>query len=272
MISATVNDISHLMCRERENGMPGGFERGFAYQFQGNARNWEGWTPPWMHQERQRGQFGPHMWWMRMRRGGFGPGGPFGPRGPFGSGPEEPFGPGEGRRFFGRGDVKYALLELVQERPMHGYEMMKALEEKSGGFYVPSAGSIYPTLQMLEDRGLVTVAESEGKKVYTITDEGRAILTERQKINEEFAGPPWMRHRKGFGRREFSPELQALRSEALEVVRLLTIAGRMSFQNPERLARLRSIIERTRKELADMIFAAGSQEEQASATGSTNQT
>jgi len=154
---------------------------------------------------------------------------------------------------------------------MHGYEMMKALEEKSGGFYSPSAGSIYPTLQMLEDRAFVTAKEVEGKKVYTITDEGRAILTERQKINEEFAGPPWMRHRKGFGRREFSPELQALRSEALEVVRLLTIAGRMSFQNPEQLARLRSIIERTRKELADMIFAAGSQEEQASATGSTNQ-
>src|SRR5256886_4860405 len=249
------------------------FGKRFAYEYQGAGDG--GWTPPWLHRGRER--FGPHF---HQERHGHGPIGPrprffemHRGRGPFPFGPGGPFGPGsEGPRFFGRGDVKFALLELLQERPMHGYEMMKALEEKSGGFYSPSAGSIYPTLQMLEDRAFVTAKEVEGKKVYTITDEGRAILTERQKINEEFAGPPWMRHRKGFGRREFSPELQALRSEALEVVRLLTIAGRMSFQNPEQLARLRSIIERTRKELADMIFAAGSQEEQASATGSTDQT
>ena len=81
---------------------------------------------------------------------------------------------------------------------MHGYEMMKALEEKSGGFYTPSAGSIYPTLQMLEDRGFVTVKEVEGKKVYSITDTGRGLLAERHKNDEEFAGPPWMRQR-GFG-------------------------------------------------------------------------
>ncbi len=233
--------------------MPGGFERGFAYQFQGNAGNWEGWTPPWMHQERQRGQFGPHMWWMRMRRGGFGPGGPFGPRGPFGSGPEEPFGPGEGRRFFGRGDVKYALLELVQERPMHGYEMMKALEEKSGGFYVPSAGSIYPTLQMLEDRGLVTVAESEGKKVYSITNEGRAFLSERQREDEGFQRQPWGHHG-GPHRRWNMPEVKALRGEAAEVARLFGIAGRMSFEDPAKVKRMREIIERARKDLSDMIY------------------
>ncbi|HYT41665.1 MAG TPA: PadR family transcriptional regulator, partial [Methylomirabilota bacterium] len=92
-------------------------------------------------------------------RGPFGPGGPLGPEGPFRGGP----------RFFERGDVKYALLNLLQERPMHGYEMMKALEERSGGFYVASAGSIYPTLQMLEDRGLITSNQAEGKKVYSIT-------------------------------------------------------------------------------------------------------
>ena len=92
------------------------------------------------------------------------------------------------------------------------------------------------------------------------SDAGRALLSERQKNEEEFAGPPWMRHR-GFGRQQrFSPELQALKSEAMEVMRLLTIAGRMSFQNPEQLSRLRAIIERTRKDLADMIYTAGSQE------------
>lgn len=135
---------------------------------------------------------------------------------------------------------------------MHGYEMMKALEEKSGGFYTPSPGSIYPTLQMLEDRAFVTVQEVEGKKVYHITDAGRALLAERQQSEEQFSGPPWMRgHHGGPGHR---PELQALRSETAEVVRLFSIAGRMAFSNPEQLTRLRAIIARTRQELADLIY------------------
>src|SRR6266567_4290093 len=231
--------------------------RRFAYQFQGPEA--QGWTPPWLRDD----EHGPRFPGMRRERG------------PFGHGP---FGPGEGPRFFGRGDVKFALLELLQERPMHGYEMMKALEEKSGGFYSPSAGSIYPTLQMLEDRGFVTSNNVEGKKIYTITDSGRTLLAERQKNDEEFTGPPWMRHRGGRhgfsrgGKHDFSPELQALSSEAMEVVRLLTIAGRMSFQDPEKMAQLRSVIERTSKDLADLIYSAGSQQEQSSATGSTTQT
>jgi DNA-binding PadR family transcriptional regulator len=141
---------------------------------------------------------------------------------------------------------------------MHGYEMMRALEEKSGGFYAPSPGSIYPTLQMLEDRGLVTVKEIEGKKVYSITDAGRAFLAEQQKEEGAFVGPPWMRWRERGGHRPF-PEMQALRSEAAEVMRLFTIAGRMSLQDPQQLTRLRSIIEHTRKELTDMIYGAGAQ-------------
>ena len=102
------------------------------------------WSPPWSDEEGP----GPHFFAMQRGRG------PFRRGGPFGFGPGGPFGPGgEGGRFFGRGDMKFALLELLQERPMHGYEMMKALAEKSGGFYTPSPGSIYPTLQMLEEGG-----------------------------------------------------------------------------------------------------------------------
>src|SRR6266480_7154664 len=206
---------------------------------------WGGnWTPPWSQEEWR----GPHFFGMRRGRGPFGRGGPFGHGGPFG---------GEGGRFFGRGDMKFALLELLQERPMHGYEMMKALEEKTGGFYTPSPGSIYPTLQMLEDGGMVTSAEVEGKKVYSITDSGRALLAERQSDEEDFVGPPWMRGR-GPGGHGLRLEMRALRTEAAEVGRLFAIAGRMSFQNPEQLARLRSIIERTRKELSDLIYGTGS--------------
>jgi DNA-binding PadR family transcriptional regulator len=234
-------------CERSNNNM---FGRRFAYQFQ--HRGPGEWTPPWLQQEER----GPRF--FEMHRGGGH--GLFGPRGFFGHG-----GPrGEGQRFFGRGDMKFALLELLQERPMHGYEMMKALEEKSGGFYSPSPGSIYPTLQMLEDRGFVTATEVEGKKVYRISDTGRALLAERQKNEEEAFGPPWMRHR-AHGRPR--PEMQALRSEVVEVTRLLAIAGRMSFQNPEQLTRLRGIIERTRKDLSEMIY--GSQGSQAAgSTGS----
>jgi DNA-binding PadR family transcriptional regulator len=166
--------------------------------------------------------------------------------------------------------MKFALLELLRERPMYGYEMIKALEEKAGGFYSPSPGSIYPTLQMLEERGFVSAQETEGKKVYSITDTGRALLNEHKGPAEEFAGPPWMRHR-GRHQQRFTPEMQALKSEAMEVTRLLMIAGRMSFQDQEQLAKLRAIIERTRKDLADMIYASGSQEGQ-SPTPSATQT
>jgi DNA-binding PadR family transcriptional regulator len=214
----------------------------FAYQGQGG--NWEGRDPHWQEHEWRRQ--GPRTFGKRLWREFFGAGKfPFEPEGPFG---------GEGHRFFGRGDVKFALLELLQERPMHGYEMMKALEERSGGFYVPSAGTIYPTLQMLEDRGLVISQEVNGKRVYSITDAGRAALADRQKEEEaEFAGTFWGR----FGpqvRRWNSPELQALRAEAMEVARLFTIAGRKAFENPQELTRLRAIIERTRQELSAMIY------------------
>ncbi len=161
--------------------------------------------------------------------------------------------------------MKFVLLELLQERPMHGYEMIKALEEKTGGFYTPSPGSIYPTLQMLEDGGMVTSADVEGKKVYTITDAGRASLAERRSNQEGFAGPPWMRWR-GHGGHGPKPEMQALRSEVAETARLLAIAGRMALQDPEKLARLRSVIERTRSELNSLIYDDGTQQKQQTQT------
>jgi DNA-binding PadR family transcriptional regulator len=163
--------------------------------------------------------------------------------------------------------MKFAVLELLRERPMHGYEVMKALEEKSGGFYTPSAGSIYPTLQMLEDRGFVTVQESEGKKTYAITDAGRAFLAEQQKETEGFANAPWER---GFGgRRGFfnDPMIQALGSEAAEVARLFAIVARSSFDKPEQLARLRTLLERTRQELTDLIYGTNAPAEPKTDTG-----
>src|SRR5688572_28472820 len=71
-----------------------------------------------------------------------------------------------------RGDVRFAVLSLLGEKPMHGYEMIQQLEEKTGGRWRPSAGSIYPTLQLLADEGLVRAEEVEGKKIFSLTDQG----------------------------------------------------------------------------------------------------
>jgi DNA-binding PadR family transcriptional regulator len=78
-----------------------------------------------------------------------------------------------------RGDIKFILLELLSEHPQHGYELMKELEARRGGFHRPSPGSVYPTLQMLEENGYLTREEVEGKRVYTITESGRQFLSDR---------------------------------------------------------------------------------------------
>jgi DNA-binding PadR family transcriptional regulator len=78
----------------------------------------------------------------------------------------------------GRGDFKYLLLDALKDRPMHGYEIMKVMNDKYGGFYTPSPGLVYPTLQMLEDLGHVTSKTENGKKIYSTTEEGVKFLTE----------------------------------------------------------------------------------------------
>ncbi|HEY5302118.1 MAG TPA: PadR family transcriptional regulator [Acetobacteraceae bacterium] len=80
-------------------------------------------------------------------------------------------------RFFAHGDLRLVILHLIAEKPRHGYEIIKAIEERVGGTYSPSPGVIYPTLTLLEELGYVTVSAGEGgKKLHEITDEGRAFL------------------------------------------------------------------------------------------------
>ena len=80
---------------------------------------------------------------------------------------------------FEQGDLKYVILRLLDEKPRHGYEVIKELEDRFGGAYSPSPGTVYPTLTMLEDLGYAQVNTDEGgRKVYSITDAGRAYLAE----------------------------------------------------------------------------------------------
>src|SRR3954454_20389420 len=99
-----------------------------------------------------------------------------------------------------RGMVRGAILHLLQERPMHGYELITELEQPTGGRWKPSPGSIYPTLSALEDEGLVTGTEEDGKKRSELTDAGRAWLADRggDRAERGYGGPPWGRQG-GFG-------------------------------------------------------------------------
>jgi DNA-binding PadR family transcriptional regulator len=91
---------------------------------------------------------------------------PFGFRGMFGL-------DGWGRGQIRRGEIRPLILAALAAKPMHGYEVIQALEAQSGGRWRPSAGSVYPTLQQLADEGLVTSDEVDGRRTYTLTDQGR---------------------------------------------------------------------------------------------------
>src|SRR5436190_732967 len=89
------------------------------------------------------------------------------------------------QRLFERGDLKYVVLELLVEKPRHGYEIIRELGDRFGGFYAPSPGAVYPTLEMLLDMDYVTATEQDGKKIYAITDAGRAFVRERKPVIDE---------------------------------------------------------------------------------------
>lgn len=157
-----------------------------------------------------------------------------------------PLGPGHAHRFFEKGALKFVILDLLKDRPAHGYELIRAMEERSQGFYTPSAGSIYPTLQLLEDMGLVTAAESNGKKVYTLTDAGRAYLKEHGDIVTRL---------KAFARHRGPVAGRADWRETFEELRGLGLLFRRRFQelDSEQVARIRQVVSRAVREIEDII-------------------
>ncbi len=118
------------------------------------------------------GRHGGHRHRHGPRGGGFG-GGPFGGFGPGGGGPR-----GRGRKAR-RGDIRTAALLLLNEEPRNGYQIMQEVEERSDGVWRPSPGSVYPALQQLEDEGLIRSDESDGRKLFKLTDAGREYVEQR---------------------------------------------------------------------------------------------
>ena len=190
------------------------------------------------------------------RRGGFegimagifGAGGPGGPgRGGWG-------GPRGGGRMFGQGDLKYVILRMLEEKPRHGYEIIKELEEKFGGAYSPSPGTVYPTLTMLEDLGHARATPEEGgRKIYEITDEGRAYLQQNKSTVDDIFDRV-SQFSAGF----FGGPMAEVHGAFKEVARA-TYAGAMrATQDTERLKRVREILDRAAREIDALSQTPGS--------------
>jgi DNA-binding PadR family transcriptional regulator len=149
-------------------------------------------------------------------------------------------------RPFGRGDLKYVMLDLLKDKPSHGYEIIRALEERSHGFYSPSAGSVYPTLQLLEDMGYVGSTEQDGKKIYAISDEGRRFLTERKenisKIKE---------HMKDFWTPENREEIHDIVGEFRTLG--MSLRRNVSKLDHQKLGRIKEVVSRARKDIEAII-------------------
>jgi DNA-binding PadR family transcriptional regulator len=161
---------------------------------------------------------------------------------PFGGDPFDEDSGGRGRRR--RGDIKYVLLELLAEQPRHGYELMKELERRHGGFHRPSPGSVYPTLQMLEDEGHLTSELVDGKRIYTITESGRGLLEARQQRHvDERLGSPWG----GFRGESGGPELDTLRRSGMALSESLMQVARHG--TPEQIRAATALLDTTRREI-----------------------
>jgi DNA-binding PadR family transcriptional regulator len=173
-------------------------------------------------------------------------GGPWG--GGFWGGPSG--GPGGGRRrgfggrMFEQGDLKYVILQLLSEKPRHGYEIIKALEERVGGAYSPSPGAVYPTLTMLEDMGYARASTGEGgKKVYEITPEGRAYLDENKgAVDEVFDRIA------SFATSFFGPQMVEIH-QAMKNLARATYSTATRLHDPAQMNRIRQILERAAAEI-----------------------
>jgi DNA-binding PadR family transcriptional regulator len=142
-----------------------------------------------------------------------------------------------------RGDVRSAVLALLLEKPMHGYQIISEIEQRSGGSWKPSAGSVYPTLQLLADEGLISAEESNGRKTYSLTDAGRV---EAEASAEKAA--PW--ESTGGGFRDHGP-MGALPKAGIELAQAAAQVGRTG--TPEQVKEAVSVLEEARRRLYSIL-------------------
>ncbi|MET4684075.1 PadR family transcriptional regulator [Brevundimonas faecalis] len=149
---------------------------------------------------------------------------------------------GGGGRMFEHGALRWVLLSMIADKPSHGYELIKEIESRMGGTYVPSPGVIYPSLTLLEDMGALSVVAEAGKKRYAITDEGRRLLIE----NAEALAHAEMK-------------MKALRGRADRPARVAQAIEAFRTATHERLTQDPPLSEAQVEALADLIEAAAEQ-------------
>lgn len=148
-------------------------------------------------------------------------------------------------RFFKKGNLQYVILQMLQEEPRHGYQIIKDLEGRFNGFYAPSPGSVYPILQMLEDRDFVSIHKEGNKKVYSITDEGTQFLEENPE-NEDFK-----KRMEQFKNADFEG-MKAAREQLHEVFKLFMEASQQAMNDNEKKEKFDAIIKETKEKLEQL--------------------
>ncbi|MEN2740419.1 PadR family transcriptional regulator [Microbacterium sp. X-17] len=144
----------------------------------------------------------------------------------------------------GRGDVRTAVLLLLAEAPMHGYQIIHEIEDRSGGAWKPSPGSVYPTLQLLTDEGYLQSEESNGRKTYSLTAAG---LAEVEVVSEEGAAPwdaPTLRD---------SGRATALPKAGMELAQVAAHVGRTG--TPEQVRQAVDTLDEARRKLYSILAA-----------------
>jgi len=147
-------------------------------------------------------------------------------------------------RFFGPGEIRLALLSMLESGPKHGYELMKELEAKSNGVYRASAGAIYPALQQLEDEGLVTSDQSQGKRTYTLTDSGKAEVQREAETIKRI----WFRAQDA-GSWLIGPEGAEMARPAAAVLKAALRAAREHWHDSAKMNKIREILDRAKQEI-----------------------
>lgn len=149
-----------------------------------------------------------------------------------------------GRPRVSRGDVRIAILRLLAEEPMHGYQIIQELTSRTDGVWQPSPGSIYPTLQQLEDEGLVRSEQRDGKNVFHLTDDGRSV------VDEDTAPAPWERMGS-----DVEDDLLTLREAGFSVGAAVMQVARAG--TSEQVARATEILAEARRKLYQVLAEDG---------------
>jgi DNA-binding PadR family transcriptional regulator len=152
-------------------------------------------------------------------------------------------------RFFEAGELRIAILSLLSDGPKHGYQLMKEMKERSGGTYQASAGSVYPTLQQLEDEGLIVSEREDGRRVYHLTDAGRSEV----ESNPESAKRIWERAESwdDWGK-NYGPIFMGAFGPMGELIRSSVAAAKWAAGKPERQEQLSKIFARTCREMDEL--------------------